>query len=180
MKISGLQVVVASWVVRCFGRWAIVSREERALRLLEESLEFCQAIDLDQAKAHALVDYVYARPKGDPSQELAGVGVTLAAAATSVGCNLEKAILAEVDRIHTPEVMAKCLAKQRAKTAAGVGNFGQRDDDSCPSCGGALITMGVDFSAEAGGGSTTSRTCERCNYSEGSGPFSPPVEHQRP
>lgn len=47
-------------------------------RFLEEALELVQSTNMTRHEAHLLVDYVFDRPVGHPSQEVGGVMNTLA------------------------------------------------------------------------------------------------------
>ena len=73
------QASIKQWMVLCFG--AVISKDtvERNHRFLEEALELVQAKGCTATEAHQLVDYVFNRPVGEPSQEVGGVMVTLAA-----------------------------------------------------------------------------------------------------
>lgn len=76
---SAFQARVQPWLIECFGEEIALNREERNHRFLEEALELVQACDTTADEAHALVDYVFGRPVGEPSQEVGGVMLTLAA-----------------------------------------------------------------------------------------------------
>ena len=64
------------WAQRCFGWEHVGNRKERALRLVEEAIELCQAVDVDADKVQEVVKSVYSRPHGDPVQEMGGVLLT--------------------------------------------------------------------------------------------------------
>jgi len=68
-----------------------------------------------------MLDRTYSRPVGEPSQEAAGLMVTLLAWAEATGIDLAAVTLAEVERIEQPGVMARIQLKQREKAAAGTG-----------------------------------------------------------
>lgn len=99
MSINLVQHLVRNWVVRCFGTEQANSAKVRALRLLEEAVEFAQSVGVANHKAQELVDYVYSRPPGEPSQELGGVGITFLAATSALGYNATDIISDELDRI---------------------------------------------------------------------------------
>ena len=61
MSLSFLQEKVDDWVKATFGD-NVQSPKERALRLAEEVVEFAQAVRVDPAQLHKLIDYVYSRP----------------------------------------------------------------------------------------------------------------------
>jgi NTP pyrophosphatase (non-canonical NTP hydrolase) len=94
-----LQEVVGKWCNRCFGSTVFKSLKERSSRSLEEAIELGQAAGVEAEYIHKLVDYVYARPKGEVEQELAGLGVTLLAFAEAAGLDLEQLVRREISRI---------------------------------------------------------------------------------
>jgi NTP pyrophosphatase (non-canonical NTP hydrolase) len=91
---------VGRWVHRCFGPDVLYNPKERAMRLLEESLELAQAVGVGSERAAGLVTYVYGRPVGEAKQELGGCAVTLLAAAESLGLSLEITLEEELTRIE--------------------------------------------------------------------------------
>lgn len=115
---SQRQQQVYAWAFRCFSLAHATDPRQRGLRMLEEAIELYQATDGDQAKAHQLVDFIFARPKGEIGQELGGLGVTLLAFAAAVGKDADAEEAAEVARIlsKSPEYFA---ARNAAKNAAG-------------------------------------------------------------
>jgi Lar family restriction alleviation protein len=86
-------------------------------RLIEEVFELAQSGDYDPGRIAPIRDYVYGRPKGDPAQEMGGVMVTLASLACAAGIDMEAEAERELERINTPEVRAKIMAKQASKNA---------------------------------------------------------------
>ncbi len=116
-----LQARVRAWVICAFGLSVFRDRRERALRVAEEALEYLQAEGVPRIQAMDLIIRVYDRPAGDPDQELAGIGVTLLAAAAARAVRLDHLITTELDRVERPEVVERCRAKQNEKEAAGVG-----------------------------------------------------------
>ena len=117
------QARVAPWMDACFGRAISADPAERNHRFLEEALELVQARGCTAAEAHALVDYVFARPAGDPAQEVGGVMVTLAAWCLAAGLDMAAAGEAELSRIWTkvPEIRARQAAKPRLRGADQAG-----------------------------------------------------------
>lgn len=114
---DALQATVASWAVAAFGQEA-TSVRQRALRLLEESIEAFQAANGDPQQARALVDFVFSRPVGDVRQEVAQVSVCAMLLAGAAGVSLDAQERAEVARIlaKPPEHFT---ARNAAKNAAG-------------------------------------------------------------
>lgn len=106
---------VAPWMQECFGPVVSADKLERNDRFIEEALELVQSLGYSADRAHALVDYVFGRPSGDPDQEVGGVMVTLAALCLASNLYLADAGERELARINRPEVILKIRAKQAAK-----------------------------------------------------------------
>lgn len=79
----GFQARVNDWLIDCLGETSVANKMERNARILEEALELVQSLDYNEASAHEMVGYVYGRDKGEPSQEVGGVMVSLAALCTT-------------------------------------------------------------------------------------------------
>lgn len=112
------QRVVHDFCVRAFGADHASSVEQRAVRMLEESIEAYQAASGTAEMAHRLIDYIFAKPTGSLVQELGGVGVTVLALAHAAGLNADAAEVAEIERVLSkpPEWFT---ARNAAKNAAG-------------------------------------------------------------
>jgi NTP pyrophosphatase (non-canonical NTP hydrolase) len=113
--IGALTDRVQVWMLECFNSEIAADQIERNDRFIEEALELAQATGYPRERVVALVDYVYARPIGEPSQEVGGVMITLAAHCLAFGIDLERAAFTEAARIERPEVMSKIRDKQAAK-----------------------------------------------------------------
>ncbi|WP_197056576.1 MULTISPECIES: hypothetical protein [Luteibacter] len=111
------QARVSMWMDQCFLPSLYSNMTERGDRLLEEVLELLQSKGYDRVRVATLVDYVFSRPAGEPSQEVGGVMVTLAGYCWIAGLDMHADGERELDRINQPEVMAKIRAKQEAKNA---------------------------------------------------------------
>ncbi|WP_243771990.1 hypothetical protein [Burkholderia anthina] len=109
------QARVQPWMLECFGPVIAADRIERNHRFLEEALELVQALGCTASEAHQLVDYTFGRPLGEPTQEVGGVMVTLAALCLANGLDMHAAGETELARISVPETIAKIRAKQAAK-----------------------------------------------------------------
>jgi hypothetical protein len=118
---ASFQSRVAPWMQECFGPVISGDRIERGDRFLEESLELLQSGGYDRDRVTLLVDYVWNRPVGEPSQEVGGVGVTLAAYCLAFGLDMHEAFETELARILQPEIVEKIRIKQATKAAA-IGN----------------------------------------------------------
>lgn len=112
---EALQSRVGTWMLECFGPVIPFDKVERNDRFIEEALELAQATGYSAARAHALVDYVFGRPVGDPHQEVGGVMITLAALCNVHGLDIMAEGVRELERIEQPQIMAKIKAKQAAK-----------------------------------------------------------------
>ncbi|MBY5846392.1 hypothetical protein GR204_06325 [Rhizobium leguminosarum] len=115
MTDSPYQDRVKAWVEACFPASAHTDRDERTHRFLEEALELAQASGCSREDAFSLVDYVFARPEGEPDQETGGVLITLAALSNINGVNMEDAGERELTRnwARIDQIRAKQAAKPR-------------------------------------------------------------------
>lgn len=106
---------VSPWMIICFGLEIAADRLERCDRFIEEALELVQAMEYPPERAHALVDYVFNRPMGQPAQEVGGVMVTLAALCLAANLDMHEAGETELARIWTKveQIRAKQAAKPR-------------------------------------------------------------------
>lgn len=101
------------WTIECFGAEIAADKTERNHRFIEEALELVQACGATEIECHQLVDYVFGRPVGDPTQEIGGVMVTLASLCNAHGENMHEAGDAELLRCWS--IIEKIRAKQKAK-----------------------------------------------------------------
>jgi hypothetical protein len=90
---------IGDWILRTFGRAALICLPERGARLLEEAAEAAQAAGLDRKKALKIVNEVFDRPVGDLFQEIGGVGVTLLGICVSAGIDADIAEYTEAKRV---------------------------------------------------------------------------------
>jgi hypothetical protein len=104
---------IQPWMLACFGEMIAGDREERNHRFLEEALELVQSTGCSESEAHQLVDYVYGRAVGEPSQEVGGVMVTLAALCLANKIDMHDAGEVELARIWTK--VEQIRAKQAGK-----------------------------------------------------------------
>ena len=118
--IQGLAEIARDWAIRCFGKEHVYNNSVRALRCVEEAVELAQAYDVPLETMLKLVKTVYARPKGDPYQEIGGVLLTVCVLCASRALNVEQVLLDELRR---------CLEKPPKE-------FAQRNQDK--------INLGLD------------------------------------
>jgi NTP pyrophosphatase (non-canonical NTP hydrolase) len=105
---------VDAWMNACFGDAIKADQLERADRFIEEALELAQAMpEFNASRAHALVDYVFSRPIGEPLQEVGGVMVTLAALCNTADIRMDYAAATELARVWTK--VDQIRAKQAVK-----------------------------------------------------------------
>jgi hypothetical protein len=113
--VATLQERIAPWMQECFGPVISEDKLERGDRFLEESLELLQSGDYPKDRVYALIEYVYNRPKGEPSQEVGGVMITLGAYCLAHKLDMHEAGEVELARINQPLIIEKIRAKQKAK-----------------------------------------------------------------
>lgn len=110
---------VQPWLVECFGDVVAYDLKERNYRFGEEALELTQACGMTKEEAHQLVEYVFNRPLGEPSQEAGGTMVTLAALCIANNINLHHAAEVELTRVNQPEMIEKIRRKNASKPKFG-------------------------------------------------------------
>ena len=76
---DSFQSRVSAWTAACFGDGEENGLSIRIHRFFEEATELAQSLGCSKSEVLQLVEYVYARPTGEPMQEVGGVMVTLAA-----------------------------------------------------------------------------------------------------
>ncbi len=114
---------VAAWVASTFGSEVALNVHERALRAAEEVIELAQACGVKAETVHRLVDYVFARPAGVPTQEFGGSMLTLYAAAEACGVDADEAYEIEMQRVEHPDVVSRCRLRQLEKREARLGDL---------------------------------------------------------
>ena len=115
MNLDDYQKQVHDWCREAFGEYAASDQTERQHRFLEEALELAQSLGTSREEALVLLDYVYGRPVGEPSQEVGGVMVTLAALCHPIEISIDESMTRELNRINQPEIIEKIRKKQAAK-----------------------------------------------------------------
>lgn len=118
-SINIYQAGVRKWMNECFTPATVTNKRERAFRFLEEALELFQAMGCSQEEAQELLTYVFGRPVGEVAQEVGGVMTTLAALCNAADVNLNQAAVLELNRVNSPEVMAKIKAKRANRVVPG-------------------------------------------------------------
>lgn len=112
---------VANWMRETFPRSVRVDQQERCWRFYEEAGELVQSLGMTRDQAHQMVDYTWGREVGQPSQEIGQVIVTLSALANGRDIDVQQAAENELERINTPEMIAKIKEKWATKHLRGKG-----------------------------------------------------------
>ena len=112
---DSFQPRVECWIEQCFGSLASQHPRDRGDRFIEEALELAQSNGYTRDRIEQLLDYVYGRPPGEPSQEVGGVMVTLAGYCSAIGVNMQEAAETELARVSTPEIIKKIRTKEANK-----------------------------------------------------------------
>ncbi len=113
-----LEDIVASWVDSRIGK-GHMGAPERAMRLLEEVLEYCQALEIDPVKAVALLVHVYGRPAGDPGKELAGVAFAILGCCAAADVKFRDIALEEIAR-NEARSLSQIAESHARKVVAGL------------------------------------------------------------
>jgi len=79
---------VMEWLIKSFGEKSATSDHGRTTKFLEEAIELVQSLDLEKEFVHRMVDYVYAREKGEPYQEVGCLVICLAGLCESLNLGL--------------------------------------------------------------------------------------------
>lgn len=109
---------VYNWVLSSFGpENAVVA--ERVLRHLEEVIELAQAEDVPKEVLQKIIDYVYGKPKGEPFQEVGGIGTTLLAYCQAKGFSADTA--EETEWLRCSKIDPEYFrSRHNRKAAAGI------------------------------------------------------------
>jgi hypothetical protein len=114
------QKAATRWAESCFGRAVVEDRRERVTRILEEAIELAQAEGLEAEAVARLAARVYAKPPGDPKQELGGLGVCVLVYAEAAGVSADALEAGEVEAILARDP-GYFRERQNAKAAMGLG-----------------------------------------------------------
>jgi len=114
-----LIAVALDWAKRCFPEEQMKNPATRSLRVFEEGAELAQACRVPYEVAEQCLRDVYAKPPGDPTQEIGGVFMTIFLFVAALGWQFEG------DKpIH---YFAKELRRVLDKEARNPGAFAKRD-----------------------------------------------------
>ena len=118
--IEELKTRIAAWIRTCFGTANLLSRHERAARVVEEAIELAQAEGLDIEIVKRIARRVYDRAIDEPEREAAGVGLTLLAWHFMNDSDPIEVMDREMRRVEAIDP-AHFRAKHQAKVDAGTG-----------------------------------------------------------
>ncbi len=129
------QDTLREWSEKAFGAAEANSPQQRALRLLEETLEAFQAAGGSPETAHKLIDYVFSREVGDLPKEIGQVGVVLLLLlASAAGLSADFEEVREITRIQSlpPEHFAARNARKNNLGFHAMGElpYDDRGDDT--------------------------------------------------
>ncbi len=116
-----LQDMMGKWVVDNLGEAVFLNVSERALRVVEETIELAQSLGVQAETIHRTMLKVYSKPHGSPFQEMGGVMTTLLALGASTGMSLAEATGKEIARIHQPEVIERIKRRNAENMQDGTG-----------------------------------------------------------
>jgi len=115
---SDRQANILQWVIRTFGEQN-ATLHERALRLMEETVELMQATGIDRGRLVNVINHVYGKPPGEPRQEVGGIGVCLLAYCEAAGIDAELEEERECNRVLSIPV-DYFRKRHNAKADAGI------------------------------------------------------------
>ena len=103
-RVGATQKRVFDWCATVFGA-ASTGVPQRTRRFLEEAVELAQSTGMTEEDALKMVRFVYARPTGEPSQEIGGTMVTLMSLSTALQVEVWPCLETELARCesHPPE-----------------------------------------------------------------------------
>ncbi|HRF08514.1 MAG TPA: hypothetical protein PL193_07710 [Xanthobacteraceae bacterium] len=114
------QKVAMAWACRAFTPQVARNAIERAQRFFEEAGELAQACGLSRAQCDAILDRVFARPKGSAEKEFGDVGLTLLTLAEAEGYSADECEARQLAAAQAkPD--AHWRARQNAKAKSGLG-----------------------------------------------------------
>lgn len=118
MDIQYWQNEIKAFVHRVWGKKAMASLPERAARVVEEAVELGQAEDVPREAILAIIERVYSRPKGNPSEEAGDVMFTLLAYTETAGVDIESVLALRLERVEAIPV-EDLRERHKQKRAAG-------------------------------------------------------------
>lgn len=111
---KSLHYRISQWAEDTFGKEVVLSKEERAWRFFEESLELAHAAGITKEDALAMLEEEFSKTPGDVKQEAADVRITLAVLCVPWEVDLERQTEKKLRECIANK--QKILAKQKTKT----------------------------------------------------------------
>jgi hypothetical protein len=119
VDMDGLQVKIRDWGVAVFGTAHMKDKKIRALRLVEEAIEYCQSCGLSEPDIVKVVSHVFSRPcNKHPLDELGGVLLTAVAAADTHHAWARGLLECEVNRVLTKSAESLQASEERKRNAS--------------------------------------------------------------
>lgn len=118
MDIKFWQSEIKRFVLRTWGKKSMYNLPERALRIVEETIELAQAHGVQPSKLYAVIDRVYSRPLGNATEEVGDIAFTLLAYTEVSGDDLEGILSQRLQRVESIPV-EDLRERHRQKRAAG-------------------------------------------------------------
>jgi len=111
---------ISDFVTMTFGEKNLTNRWERTMRVLEEAIEFAQAVGVTEPMVTILTQRVYSREPGDVLIEIGNLGVTLLAWCKGIGDENFDRLMMESHARVTLRGRESMREKHRAKVIAGI------------------------------------------------------------
>lgn len=115
---TSAQARIKQWIIQTLGNNVYQDKRERALRIVEEAIEVCQACEVNPAYIQRLIAHVYAKPVGEIRQEVGGVLFTALAMCENIGADYKVILQNEIERAY--ERGSIIAEKHNAKFKEGV------------------------------------------------------------
>ncbi len=124
MDLNNLRNRVQRFVERTWGPRSAGSRWERSICVTEEAIELAQAEGHKKELILALVERVFSRPLGNPTQEYAGVGVTWLIGTSTTALDPMELLEWEIHRIEEIDpLIFRTKQSEKAKLGFGLPPF---------------------------------------------------------
>jgi NTP pyrophosphatase (non-canonical NTP hydrolase) len=116
---NGIQARVREWVVTRLGL-AAMDPHERVMRLLEETVELAQTLNVTRDEALRVVNHVHDKALGSVEKELGAVAFTLLA--TAEGCHLSLGACLEMELVRIESMSPDIFRQHQADNVeCGIG-----------------------------------------------------------
>ena len=117
---NGRQKIAIAWACRAFTAKVARNGIERSMRFFEESAELVQAVGLTREQCDAILDRVFARPRGNVEKEIGDAGLTLITLAEAEGFSADECEARTLAHVQSkPD--SHWQGRQNAKAEQGLG-----------------------------------------------------------